>query len=444
MSSPTAPKYFDLMDISIDTALLNTVFHRNEWIKSGKTFHNAPAYIVDTYECKLSIPFQVILLLPPPTMPIVQFCSLPLPVQSQSLNTFASHAWCSDSPSTMSVEDCFHIVTHCSIPSQEVLEMLKDDTGQQWLDGAKSIVDPRYNKGRDLLPFMVLQLWKELARMYKAQKEWKESYKNVQKAIQDENVSMYFLSPGAVFDQHGWDMELWLGQWTFTTLSFTRLLRPVMIDDDTTQAMNHILNVWLAESDFLKTKHYLAPSRFALVLCAAVEKRFQKLPRTLREVEAVVAKSPGVKKGQSVMGIVLISRAPKSSSSMPNNGSKKKDHISCIPVTMNTIAHGILNDPLWDHGSWWLHRIQWWVKLADRSCYHSTSPTITSALVPTLKNLLNNTVDDEMVAWDDIGQFFCDDWDPEVFTDSRDPSNDMDIDIPHPSHFPNQLQDHQH
>lgn len=41
----------------------------------------------------------------------------------------------------------------------------------------------------------------------------------------------------------------------------------------------------------------------------------------------------------------------------------QKDFVSCIPISMNTISHGIFGDPLWKESSKFDDRATWFVRL---------------------------------------------------------------------------------
>lgn len=41
----------------------------------------------------------------------------------------------------------------------------------------------------------------------------------------------------------------------------------------------------------------------------------------------------------------------------------QKDCVSCIPISMNTISHGVFGDPLWDESSKFVDRATWFVRL---------------------------------------------------------------------------------
>lgn len=49
------------------------------------------------------------------------------------------------------------------IPNDDFLDKLNDDTGQAWLDGARSIIDQRFNDGRDRLLLCAVTYWREMS-----------------------------------------------------------------------------------------------------------------------------------------------------------------------------------------------------------------------------------------------------------------------------------------
>jgi hypothetical protein len=62
-----------------------------------------------------------------------------------------------------------------SIPPAAVLELLKRTSGQAWLNGAKSIADPRFNDGTDRFPLGTLTFWDQMADTISHQKHWKRT-----------------------------------------------------------------------------------------------------------------------------------------------------------------------------------------------------------------------------------------------------------------------------
>ena len=51
------------------------------------------------------------------------------------------------------------------IPPAKVLEGLDGAIGQIWLDGGRSITDPRFNDGTERFPLWALSLWNEVKRL---------------------------------------------------------------------------------------------------------------------------------------------------------------------------------------------------------------------------------------------------------------------------------------
>ncbi len=54
----------------------------------------------------------------------------------------------------------------------EFIQSLEVAAGQAWLDGAKSVVDQRYNNATDRLPLWTISFWKEMAAVHKLQTRW--------------------------------------------------------------------------------------------------------------------------------------------------------------------------------------------------------------------------------------------------------------------------------
>ncbi len=55
------------------------------------------------------------------------------------------------------------------IPCDKHLRALEQDFGQMWLDGAQSIIDPRFNDGRERLPLWMVGFWREMANIVRDQ-----------------------------------------------------------------------------------------------------------------------------------------------------------------------------------------------------------------------------------------------------------------------------------
>ncbi|KAJ3743242.1 hypothetical protein DFH05DRAFT_1526766 [Lentinula detonsa] len=272
-------------------------FDPSVWIGTGKDYTEVPLHV--NYACArvLELPEQVLERLPVPEVPISEFVKTKLPIQSRSLCTYASSAWFSNKQPMIPMSICIDQVLRRPTPSPDTLDMLADNFGQCWLDGMKSVRDPRY-RGEDFMPLWVVGLWKRLQHLAKIQEDYKEAWTTVRDVIQEPTIASQFSSPVTFFGQRGWDAPVTIADFTFTTSSFTKLLRPVMIDDNITQSMTQIICGRLTMDVERKKNHYLAASRFGLVLqVATTKKRFQdnNLPTALRDIETEVDANPCLK-----------------------------------------------------------------------------------------------------------------------------------------------------
>lgn len=155
--------------IDIDT---DTPFHPSAWIGVGKEFSNLlPPEVLNEKEKILKIPETFDNPLPPPTTPVLDFIRHDLPFQSGALNFHFTTEWFSnDDPDT----DPATLLTR-SVPPRSVLKDLDAAVGQVWLDGGRSLVDPRFNNGTERFPFWVLSLWNKAQESIRCQNEWRKS-----------------------------------------------------------------------------------------------------------------------------------------------------------------------------------------------------------------------------------------------------------------------------
>ncbi|KAJ7839267.1 hypothetical protein B0H13DRAFT_1911332 [Mycena leptocephala] len=167
--------------------------------------HTAPEYI-------LKIP------IPAPDLPIADFLRLSFPKNSSALVFSKAESWFSTDTPTTAV-DC---LLSRPIPPLQFLEDLSKAVGQAWFDGCTSIVDPRYNDGRDRLPLWSLTLWQEWARVVKDQNMWRRSRdwtdKELKKPDLDREDHDALLTARSLLDMLGWDTKIH-GQWTTFNLS---------------------------------------------------------------------------------------------------------------------------------------------------------------------------------------------------------------------------------
>ncbi|KAJ3920095.1 hypothetical protein F5877DRAFT_38885 [Lentinula edodes] len=459
------------------------VFDPSVWIHKGKTWDNPPLHVFHARDTAFELPLQMKKLLPAPDLPIVDFLQLKFPIQSHSLNIYSLDSWFShDSPDT-SDQACVDMLWRRSIPSVELLKDLRVARGQKWLDGAKSIRDPRYNRGNDLFPLWALTLWQTLGEMGDDQEQWKLGLETIR---QDTVTAAHgFTTAARIFGQRGWNSDVRSGRFVFSSLTFLSLLCPTMINDDVTQAMTYHLQCRMEEDCNVNSKkHFLAASRFASVLKAAAGKGTytskKALPQSLLDIEELVEENPkihtiayGELNGLDSIGLrnkslihqmyvgdsLKIMPPPKEviknvqkwlqarfGGTFREEGNTithgdQCDSISCIPITMNTIAHGIFGDSIWIHENRFLDRLWWFQQLVPDgietvstfryieqvvSTHHisQSNPSLKmrnkAPVKPTLANILNPPSSEEE-SLNDLMTFLCD----EVEIDMREVQSEV-------------------
>jgi len=216
-------------------------------------------------------------------------------MQSSGFNTFPMQAWFScKEPSAVSHKDTFKNVMQRTIPSRDFINKLDQELGQQWLDGKRSIVDPRYNHVR--YPLWVLTIWREISLLINKQKDWREAYTFIAQAIKgDVLVSQVYPDVESFLGSRGWNSEIKHGGFKFTSYTFAQLLCKQQLCDDVTQAMISVLQQRLKDSQERYPHHVIAASRFYMVLRIAAEKKRlkkNKLPSTLKATEDQVHQDP--------------------------------------------------------------------------------------------------------------------------------------------------------
>jgi hypothetical protein len=134
----------------------------------------------------LAIPGHIrSLYFPAADIPILEFVKLKIPQQNKTFVLSKSRTWySSDVPTT----DVACLMSR-PIPPKEVLSRLEKEAGQAWFDGCKSILDPRYNDGRDRFPLWVLTFWKEMGELWDAYWAWETSVGWVEGQLEKDRIS---------------------------------------------------------------------------------------------------------------------------------------------------------------------------------------------------------------------------------------------------------------
>ncbi|KAJ3851251.1 hypothetical protein EV368DRAFT_83736 [Lentinula lateritia] len=226
-----------------------TEFDPTIWIGTGKCYEKTPLHVMLARCSVLEPPPEALVCLPSPDLTIRAFLEAKLPAQSSSISTYAHSAWFKTMEPNMTVVESIETILRRTIPSEDTLEMLECAVGQQWLDGARSIADPRFNRGKDRVPL--------------------DAYTMVERVVKDPIVAVEFPTAEHVFGQQKWNNDVEVGKFTFSTYTFLTLLRPVMIGDDVTQSMIQVMQARLGSDEERSKIHYIAASRFASVLQVA-------------------------------------------------------------------------------------------------------------------------------------------------------------------------------
>ncbi|KAJ6522433.1 hypothetical protein DFH09DRAFT_1421922 [Mycena vulgaris] len=150
-------------------------FNPSMYLRKNKKFPASSDVLPEAHAALadiLKLPASQAALFPDRDMPITDFLALPLPRESAAFVLTTPAIWFSDDEPTADIDT----VKTRSIPSQTFLKILTAHVGQAWFDGAKSIVDPRFNDGHDRLPLCVLTFWKEMAGVSQDQIMWGKSH----------------------------------------------------------------------------------------------------------------------------------------------------------------------------------------------------------------------------------------------------------------------------
>lgn len=269
----------DLEDSDSDCA-----FHPGDWIEQGKSYKDVPTYVAKALVKITQLPPAFDSLLAHRDTPVLEFIKQDLPKQSSKLTTTPITAWFSrQSPMGSTHDITLNMVTRRTVPSKHVLLEIERALGQEWFDGCKSIVDPRYNQGTERLPFWILSLWRRFASMAEKQSDWKEAVDFWAKEIVEEW--------GTVLGGVGWNSKLQYGGFVFTTHRFAQLLSRRQLCDDVTQVMIDHLRDRLEKTSEKSSQHIIAPSRFYLSLEALANQTQHnkgKIPSPLMAVENMV------------------------------------------------------------------------------------------------------------------------------------------------------------
>ena len=150
------------MEIDSDN---DELFHAKDWIGRGDSGERAR--IQQIVKIPENFAKQC---LPQSSLSVTELVSFKLPRVSSEFISTKVISWFSTDEPTID----YSILTTRPIPSREFLSKLNDAAGQAWLNGAKSIVDHRFNDGTDRLPLWTVTFWMEVARCEEICSHWKD------------------------------------------------------------------------------------------------------------------------------------------------------------------------------------------------------------------------------------------------------------------------------
>ncbi|KAJ6632173.1 hypothetical protein B0H10DRAFT_2206574 [Mycena sp. CBHHK59/15] len=221
----------------------------------------------------LKLPTSQAALFPDRDIPITEFLALSLPRESASFVFTKPDIWFSDEEPTGDVE----ILTIRSIPSQQFLTYLTAHVGQAWFDGAKSIVDPRFNDGRDRFLLWVLTFWKDMARVSQDQIMWGKSRDWLKTELEKKDILEVdrdaLMAALALLEVLGWNTKI--GK-SWTNFNLASILSWRWLSDDHIDMMMADLATRAAADPDLAGTVVIVPLHFSRAIIEGAKKRSYK------------------------------------------------------------------------------------------------------------------------------------------------------------------------
>ena len=214
-------------------------FRREEWIGQNKAYSrkDLPYFVIDACTKALAIPSREMTKFPAQNISVTDLLKKFLPPRSSALITSKPSTWFSKEKPHSNL-DC---LVDRPIPSDDFLDKLNDDTGQAWLDGAQSIIDQRFNDGRDRLPLFAVTYWREMSRVVRARTAWMKCERwlgvTPDPRIQNEDMTQVFDDARAFLPGLGWDTPVSALDTRLSTMEFTKLLGSEWISTSLVQMM---------------------------------------------------------------------------------------------------------------------------------------------------------------------------------------------------------------
>ena len=150
-------------------------FIEKDWIRRGRIYNRTtlPTSVTIAISKLIEIPPNVASTqLPNSNLSITDFIAFDLPHMSSELISSKTAVWFNVEPPNTPMDSG---LLKRGIPSPEFVKQIEDAAGQAWFDGAKSVVDQRFNDGNDRLPLWIISYWREVARCHGLRSLWKTS-----------------------------------------------------------------------------------------------------------------------------------------------------------------------------------------------------------------------------------------------------------------------------
>ncbi|KAJ3817168.1 hypothetical protein F5880DRAFT_1618539 [Lentinula raphanica] len=358
---------------------LDIPFEPNEWIERGRSYDTAPLYVLLAREERERVPALFQKLYPSSSLSFDSFIHFPLPKCSYSLSSYSPGKWFSKEPPVPRSEgELWKLLYARPLPTSRELETLHSAFGQQWLDGAQSICDPRINSGKDRYPLWFLTVWLDMLSFTEIQTSLKKAHAAAQELVAHHPVADEFPTVESVFRHLKWNETFLHGGVAIMAHEFAPLLRKVMLSSIVTQGMISYLQDRLCQDTENAQKHYICGTGFAAFIAVAA-KRNKLDSRCLQDIEHAVKRYKSLQVWVPVLReqhevVIKIDFGAKTigyGDTLPNFSPPKviERHSwntgGCY--FMYSIAHGIWGDELWSDEKKMLDRIRWFVKLTENS-----------------------------------------------------------------------------
>ncbi|KAJ7893614.1 hypothetical protein B0H14DRAFT_2559601 [Mycena olivaceomarginata] len=200
-------------------------FIPSDWIGKKKDFtSDLPVAVIAAKNAAYKLPAHAMEMILPGKLPVIQFAGLALPRTSSE----------------------FVYGKHRSIPPTAVLDLLSRKSGQAWLNGKKSIADPRFNDGADRFPLWTLTFWIEMSAVIQQQAGWKRSIQwldNERRKSQDNDTKHFIDRARAELVTMGWNVPLTYGRQSISTLDLREFLGTVWLSTNNIDIIQEAMKI---------------------------------------------------------------------------------------------------------------------------------------------------------------------------------------------------------